>query len=79
MPGTSPAKKGPGGNGLHVASSSSVELLLAAREAELVAAVVDRELEDEEVVELDDEELLEVAGPPGKAPAKRALSISMLH
>lgn len=77
MPGIRPAMNGKGGKGLHVASSS-VELLLADRAAELLVVVVGLELEDDDAVELD-EELLELAEAPGKAPAKRALDASMLH
>lgn len=78
MPGTRPAKKGPGGKGLHVASSS-VELLLADREAELVVEGLELEVDDEDEEVAEDEALLEVAEAPGKAPAKRALSALMLH
>lgn len=80
IPGISPAKNGPTGKGSHLHSSSLVELLLAASEVvpDVGAVLV---LDDEAAfvpVELADE-LIEVGAPPGNAPAKRALSVSMLH
>ena len=77
MPGKRPAKNGPGGKGLQVASSLSVLVDFAAEfvadEVDLEVLVADVELAEPDVVEL----VLPVS--PGKLPTNLAFSFSMVQ